>query len=99
MPPFASLVSRTTAAMSEAQLTLTAQDSSYCPRHDHAYERMQDSQQQQQRGSDHRDSFDDDDDNDDGNRKAPKNSTSALEPQEGGVGLRILAAVRREGSV
>ncbi|KAL8859002.1 MAG: hypothetical protein Q9178_004483 [Gyalolechia marmorata] len=100
VPPFASLVSRTTAAMSEAQLPLTAQDSSYRPHDGHAYERMQDSQQQQQQGgSDGRDSFDDDDDNDDGNGKAQENSTSALEPREGGVELRMLAAVRREGSV
>ncbi|KAL8931056.1 MAG: hypothetical protein Q9208_000158 [Pyrenodesmia sp. 3 TL-2023] len=100
VPPFAALVSRTATALSEAQLPLTAQDSSYRPRDGHAYERMSDSQRQEhRRDSDGRGSFDDDDDNDDeANRDAEKNSTSALERREGGVELRVLPAVRRVGS-
>ncbi len=106
MPPLAALISRTATAVSEAQLPLTAQDSSYHPTDGHAYERMPDSQQQQQqqqrreRGGVDRDSFDDDDDDhDEGNRKEAEHSTSALERRDAGVELRNLPAVRDRESV
>ncbi|KAI4176489.1 MAG: hypothetical protein LQ346_007886, partial [Caloplaca aetnensis] len=105
VPPFAALISRTATGVSEAQLPLTAQDSSYHPTHGHAYERMPDSspqpqQQQQQRSDADRYSFDEDDEgHDEGDRKAAENSTSALERREGGVELRILPAARDRESV